>query len=82
MTIVARVALALMLGAVAAPALAAHGLAWGDTPKYQPGFAHFDYVNPAAPKGGTLNLAGFGSFDKFQAQFTAAANVWNTEDRT
>lgn len=31
MTIVARVALALMLGAVAAPALAAHGLAWGDT---------------------------------------------------
>ena len=64
MTIVARVALALMLGAVAVPAPAAHGLAWGDVPKYRPGFAHFDYVNPAAPKGGTLNLAGFGSFDK------------------
>lgn len=43
---------------------AAHGLAWGDTPKYPPDFAHFDYVDPDAPKGGTLNLAGFGSFDK------------------
>lgn len=78
MTIVARVALALMLGAVAAPALAAHGLAWGDTPKYQPGFAHFDYVNPAAPKGGTLNLAGFGSFDKlnpFTLRGLAAAGL-------
>jgi microcin C transport system substrate-binding protein len=64
MTIVARVALALTLGALAGPALAAHGLAWGDTPKYPPGFAHFDYVNPDAPKGGTLNLAGYGSFDK------------------
>ena len=64
MTIVARVALALTLGALAGPVLAAHGLAWGDTPKYPPGFAHFDYVNPDAPKGGTLNLAGYGSFDK------------------
>jgi microcin C transport system substrate-binding protein len=64
MTIVARVALALTLGALAGPALAAHGLAWGDTPRYPPGFAHFDYVNPDAPKGGTLNLAGYGSFDK------------------
>jgi len=64
MTIVARVALALTLGALAGPALAVHALAWGDAPKYPPGFAHFDYVNPQAPKGGTLNLAGYGSFDK------------------
>ena len=26
------------------------------TPKYPAGFAHYDYVNPDAPKGGTLNL--------------------------
>lgn len=45
-------------------ARAEYALAWGDTPKYPRGFAHFDYVNPDAPKGGTLNLAGFGSFDK------------------
>lgn len=43
---------------------AAYGLAWGDEPKYPEGFEAFDYVNPDAPKGGTLNLAGFGSFDK------------------
>ncbi|HLS56790.1 MAG TPA: extracellular solute-binding protein [Zeimonas sp.] len=78
MTIVARVALALMLGALAGPAPAAHGLAWGDTPKYPPGFAHFDYVNPVAPRGGTLNLAGYGSFDKlnpFTLRGLAAAGL-------
>lgn len=45
-------------------ARAEYAIAWGDKPKYPPGFAHFDYVNPQAPRGGTLNLAGFGSFDK------------------
>ncbi len=55
-----------LLAAVGGPgtAFAAHGLAWGATPKYPPGFTHFDYVNPNAPKGGTVNLDGFGSFDK------------------
>lgn len=33
------------------------------TPKYQPDFTHFDYVNPAAPKGGKITLAALGSFD-------------------
>ncbi|MFM1991768.1 MAG: hypothetical protein RJA99_4725 [Pseudomonadota bacterium] len=41
-----------------------HGMAWGAEPKYPPGFRQFDYVNPDAPRGGTLNLDGFGSFDK------------------
>jgi microcin C transport system substrate-binding protein len=31
--------------------------------KYQPGFAHFEYVDPAAPKGGTIGLATVGTFD-------------------
>lgn len=78
MTIVARVALALTLGALAGPALAAHALAWGDAPKYPPGFAHFDYVNPQAPRGGTLSLAGYGSFDKlnpFTLRGLAAAGL-------
>ena len=35
----------------------------GYAPKYPAGFTHFDYVNPAAPKGGKLVLSGFGSFD-------------------
>ena len=40
------------------PAIAMHG-----DPALPPGFAHFPYVNPDAPKGGRLNLAFFGAFD-------------------
>ena len=41
---------------LAVPCWAAHGYAlWGDL-KYPPGFPNFDYVNPAAPKGGELRL--------------------------
>ncbi len=32
-------------------------------PKYPEHFSHFDYVNPNAPKGGDLRMAGFGTFD-------------------
>ena len=42
---------------------AAHGIALWDDLKYQPGFAHFDYVNPDAPKGGTLKLSVSAAFD-------------------
>ena len=38
-------------------------MAMGYEPKYQPGFDHFDYVNPNAPKGGTVNLSAFGTFE-------------------
>ncbi|WP_372353247.1 extracellular solute-binding protein [Pararhizobium sp. YC-54] len=34
-------------------------------PKNKPGFTHFDYVNPDAPKGGNLNLSVSGTFDTF-----------------
>lgn len=36
---------------------------YGEPPKYPANFSHFEYVNPDAPKGGTLRQAGFGSFD-------------------
>ena len=42
-----------------------HAIAMHGTPKYGPDFAHFDYVNPDAPKGGTLRLAVSGTFDSF-----------------
>ncbi len=49
-------------GAMAAPAIRpVEGLALYGKPKYPPGFTHFDYVNPNAPKGGTLRLAAIGS---------------------
>lgn len=34
-------------------------------PKYAVNFDHYDYVNPAAPKGGTVTLAANGTFDNF-----------------
>lgn len=47
---------------------AAHGYAlWGDL-QYPPGFAHFSYVNPLAPKGGELRLVSnlrVSTFDKY-----------------
>ncbi len=40
-----------------------HGLALYGKPKYAADFSHFDYVNPAAPKGGKARFAVVGSFD-------------------
>lgn len=34
-------------------------------PKYEANFTHFDYVNPAAPKGGSITLSALGTFDNF-----------------
>ena len=39
------------------------GLAMYGEPKYKPGFDHFDYANPDAPKGGELRQASIGTFD-------------------
>jgi microcin C transport system substrate-binding protein len=59
------------------PAWAAHGYAlWGDL-KYPEGFAHFDYVNPDAPKGGELRLVSnlrVSTFDKYNP-FTLRGNA-------
>lgn len=40
-----------------------HAIAMHGDPKYGPDFKHLDYVNPDAPKGGTLRLAAEGTFD-------------------
>jgi microcin C transport system substrate-binding protein len=40
-----------------------HGLALYGEPKYGADFKNFDYVNPTAPKGGTIRMSGFGTFD-------------------
>ena len=60
--------LALLVGMAANSAQAAQGISQYGKPKYADGFAHFDYVNPNAPRGGTLTLPNPGqrtSFDKF-----------------
>ena len=62
------VLLALAAALAVLPAWAAHGYAlWGDL-KYPAGFAHFDYVNPLAPRGGDLRLVSnsrASTFDKY-----------------
>ena len=42
---------------------AVYAMGMGYEPKYPADFKHFDYVNPAAKKGGSLVLSGFGTFD-------------------
>lgn len=51
---------------------------YGEPPRYPADFSHFDFVNPDAPKGGTLRLSGFGSFDSlnnFISRGTAAERL-------
>jgi microcin C transport system substrate-binding protein len=60
----------LPLPAWIAPALAEeklwrHGVSLFGDVKYPAGFVHFDYVNPAAPKGGSIREATIGTFDNF-----------------
>ncbi len=43
---------------IKSPSIAMHG-----TPKYTADFKHLDYVNPDAPKGGTLKNSAIGTFD-------------------
>ncbi|HEY1996807.1 extracellular solute-binding protein [Paraburkholderia sp.] len=76
---VSFIALAVSAAAWLTPqsAHAAYAIAQYGEPKYPPGFRHFDYVNPDAPKGGTLVLANPNrqtSFDKFNP-FTLRGNA-------
>ncbi|MGY0219247.1 extracellular solute-binding protein [Endozoicomonadaceae bacterium StTr2] len=40
-----------------------HGVSRYGQPRYPASFSHFDYVNPEAPKGGSIRYSGIGSFD-------------------
>ena len=42
-----------------------HALSLFGEVKYPVGFKHFGYVNPQAPKGGTVRMSSIGSFDNF-----------------
>jgi len=60
--------LAALFSMATVAANAAQGVAQYGEPKYPAGFQHFDYVNPDAPKGGSLVLSTVStnsSFDKF-----------------
>ena len=72
-----RILLAVLLLLSSPPVFAAHGYAlWGDM-KYPAGFAHFDYVNADAAKGGEIRLVGnsrASTFDKYNP-FTIKGNA-------
>ncbi|MBO9514342.1 MAG: ABC transporter substrate-binding protein [Variovorax sp.] len=60
--------LLLFMALSAAPSWAAHAYAQFGDIKYPPGFTHFDYVNPDAPKGGEIRMVPpitSTNFDKF-----------------
>jgi microcin C transport system substrate-binding protein len=42
-----------------------HALSLFGDVKYPAGFKHFDYVNPDAPKGGTMRMIAIGTYDNF-----------------
>ena len=52
-----------LLGVAVSPVWAAYGLGLGQAPHYPANFTHFNYANPAAPKGGTFTLPINGGFD-------------------
>src|SRR5215510_16026100 len=79
-----------LLVAAAAPAWArsesapaTHGLSIHGDLKYPPDFKHFAYVNPKAPKGGSVTLAAIGTFDNlnpFILKGVPAAGLGNMFD--
>lgn len=77
-----------LLASIAFPAVAvetatSHALALHGVPKYGEGFAHFDYANPDAPKGGFVRLAEIGTFDTlnpFTLKGMAATGIGATFD--
>ena len=78
----AAIGAALLIAFAAAHGAAAERLApWAlvmGTPRYALGFKQFDYVNPAAPKGGLVRLSTEGSFDSLNfvpARGTTAAGL-------
>jgi microcin C transport system substrate-binding protein len=59
--------LAFALPAAAADTTVSHGISAFGELKYPPDFPHFDYVNPDAPKGGTMSFRGTGASQTFDS---------------
>ncbi len=72
-------AIALAFGMTSAQAqqdvIEAHGISPFGQLKYPADFAHLDYVNPDAPKGGEISIWGFGGFDSVNPYTTKGRAV-------
>ena len=68
---------------MACTAWAAPGYSVWGTFKYAPGFDHFDYVNPNAPKGGELRMVSglrvstFDKYNPFTLKGRLLLDLWN-----
>lgn len=49
-----------------------------DSPKYRPGFSHFDYVNPDAPKGGKITLPALDTYDTLNPYVLKGMSAMNS----
>ena len=64
-----------------------HGISAFGELKYPEGFPHFDYVNPDAPKGGTMSFRGtlasstFDSLNWFILEGEPAQGLWHIYDQ-
>ncbi len=69
------------------PTTVSHGISAFGELKYPEGFAHFDYVNPDAPKGGTISFRGtlasqtFDSLNYFILDGEPAQGLWHIYDQ-
>ena len=65
LALASAVAVALLCTATPLLAQPRYGLSLFGDLKYPPNFKYFDYVNPNAPKGGTVKFAAIGTYDSF-----------------
>ena len=76
-----RLLVALLVASFAPVLHAAHAYAQFGDIKYPPGFTHFSYVNPNAPKGGEIRMVpptrptNFDKFNPFTLRGTAPYNI-------
>jgi microcin C transport system substrate-binding protein len=71
----------LLLSLACVPSWAAHAYAQFGDIQYPPGFSHFSYVNPAAPKGGEIRMVpptrptNYDKFNPYTLKGTAPHNI-------
>ncbi|NAW65353.1 ABC transporter substrate-binding protein [Photobacterium halotolerans] len=83
LTVSLSIMLPLLLGSTSALAqevVETTSLVGFGTAKYPPEFKHFDYVNPDAPKGGSITYAEVGTYDSFNRYASRGVSVAGADE--
>ncbi|NAX46690.1 ABC transporter substrate-binding protein [Photobacterium halotolerans] len=83
LTVSLSIMLPLLLGSTSALAqevIETTSLVGFGTAKYPPEFKHFDYVNPDAPKGGSITYAEVGTYDSFNRYASRGVSVAGADE--